>query len=132
MHELSVCQGLLAEVERVAMQHRARGVERIDVRIGVLAGVEPELLASAFEIARAGTIADDAVLRLSSEPARIACRDCAHQAEVPSSRLVCPACGTWKIDLIAGDALLLERVVLIGDDDPGDAGEQPPALAQEA
>ena len=40
MHELSICQGLIREVERVAAAARARDVVAIVVAIGPLSGVE--------------------------------------------------------------------------------------------
>ena len=44
MHELSVCQGLLRQVGKVAAEHEAHGVSRILLRVGALSGVEPDLL----------------------------------------------------------------------------------------
>ena len=73
MHELSVCQGLLRQVEKVAAEHDARAVDRILLRVGALSGVEPDLLSHAFDIARMGTLAENA--RLEIENGRL------HEAE---------------------------------------------------
>ncbi|MEN8167275.1 MAG: hydrogenase maturation nickel metallochaperone HypA, partial [Pseudomonadota bacterium] len=51
MHELSVCQALLAQVTEVADREQASEVSRILLRIGPLSGVVPELLEQAFTIA---------------------------------------------------------------------------------
>ena len=48
MHELSICQALLDQVENVARDHGARRVSRVALRIGALSGIEPELLEHAF------------------------------------------------------------------------------------
>lgn len=128
-----MCQGLVAEVERVARANGALGVERIEVRVGALAGVEPELLAGAFEIARAGTIARSATLHITTVGARIACGACGAQAEVAPNRLLCPACGAWQIQLLAGDEMLLERVVLLSEaSDAIDAGADAARAAPDA
>ena len=133
MHELSVCQGLVAEVERVARAHGAIGVERVDVRIGALCGVEPGLLAAAFSIARAGTIAAHAELRIDTVGARIECSACGTRAEVPSNRLLCPVCGEWRVRLLSGEEMLLERVVLVSDAQPAPSpNDVGPALARPA
>ena len=68
MHELAVCQGLLRQVQQIALENRARSVERILLRIGGLSGVEPPLLERAFEIARMGTLAQEAELVIEEGP----------------------------------------------------------------
>ena len=62
MHELSVCQALIGQVEAIAREHQAKRVASILLGIGPLSGVEPQLLQQAFPIASAGTIADEAEL----------------------------------------------------------------------
>ena len=64
MHELAICQALIAEVAAVARSHRAISVTDIYVRVGPLSGVEGPLMRSAFPVAAAGTIATNAILHL--------------------------------------------------------------------
>ena len=109
MHELAVCQALLTEVRR-AVAADAGPVTRIVVRVGPLAGVEPRLLARAFEFARAGGIAAEAELVVESGPVRIECLECRAQADTPPNRLTCPRCGALRTRLVSGDELLLQRV----------------------
>ncbi len=112
MHELAVCQGLVDEVARVAREQGANEVQAVTVAIGVLAGVEPGLLERAFVIARAGTVAAQARLHVLTLPARVACNECAAEAEVPANRLLCPSCGGWLVRVVGGEELLLTRVEL--------------------
>jgi hydrogenase nickel incorporation protein HypA/HybF len=107
VHELSVCQGLLRQVDKVAREHEARGVDRILLRVGALSGVEPDLLSHAFEIARMGTLAENADLDIEHGPAAVRCRQCGGAGEVPSNRLVCPVCGDWRVEVTGGEELLL-------------------------
>jgi hydrogenase nickel incorporation protein HypA/HybF len=115
VHELALCQGLMAEIERVARQQQASAVQRVRVAVGALSGVEPQLLERAFHVARAGTVAGGAWLQLDVLPARVACDDCGVQAEVPANRLLCPACGTWRVRVVGGEELLLTQVELTRD-----------------
>ena len=110
MHELSLCQNLIAAVERIARRENATSVRSLTVSVGALCGVEPTSLAQAFEIARAGTVAHDAQLHLQSAPVRVACETCGAQSEVPVQRLLCSCCGGWRVRLLAGEELLLTRV----------------------
>lgn len=112
MHELSVCQNMLAQVSEVATRHRARGVTGIRVQIGPLSGVEPRLLAQAFPLASAGTIAEGAALTLEELPVRVQCETCGRESEASANRLTCGACGDWHTRLIGGDEMLLASVEL--------------------
>lgn len=112
MHELSVCQGLLRQVERVATDHGAAAVERILLRVGGLSGVEPPLLQRAFGIARAGTRAERAELLIETGPVVVKCRTCGSSSAVPPNRLLCSHCGEWRVDVTDGEELLLLSVDL--------------------
>ncbi|MEE4638492.1 MAG: hydrogenase maturation nickel metallochaperone HypA [Wenzhouxiangella sp.] len=118
MHELSVCEALLAQVRSTAEANGASEVGRITVRLGPLSGVEPDLLAQAFTIARNGPMTARASLEIETQPVRIRCRDCGNENEAPSNRLLCSACNSYRVDLISGDELLLARVELQGVANP--------------
>lgn len=107
MHELSVCQGLIRQVERIAEQNQASAVEKIVLKVGALSGVEPDLLEHAFTIAREGTVASAATLEMETGPVRVSCRSCGGGGEVAVNRLVCPDCGDWQVDVSEGEELLL-------------------------
>jgi len=110
MHEMSICQGLLDQVERIAAERGARRVDAIVLSVGPLSGVEPELLARAFEVARLQTVAASAELEIKTGPVVVECRSCGAGGEVKANRLLCPSCGDWKVDLTQGDELLLLRL----------------------
>lgn len=112
MHELSVCQGLLAEVQRVAQANGDGKVSEIRLAIGPLSGVEPALLERAFTIARASTCAADAKLAINVMPVTVRCRSCGTTGEAATNRLLCPECGDWRVDLASGDELQLIEVTL--------------------
>lgn len=108
MHEYSLVRALLDRVDRSAREHGASQVSALRVRVGEVAGVDMELLASAFDLARAGTSAASAELELVGEPARWECASC--KVEVPRGAVLrCPACGD-PARLTGGDEILLERI----------------------
>lgn len=110
MHEMSICQGLINQVEVLANEHGANCVDLIVLSIGPLSGVEPELLNRAFSIARMETIAREAELEIETGPVVVECRSCGGTGEVQVNRLLCPSCGDWKVNLVQGDELLLMRL----------------------
>ena len=117
MHEFSVCQHLLQQVEALARAHRARAVSRIRLQIGPLSGIEAVLLAHAFTVAGAGTVAEGAVLETESLPVRVHCKTCGADSAATPNRLLCGVCGDWHTDLLSGDEMLLTSVDLELEED---------------
>ena len=110
MHELAVCQALLTEVQRIAADARGGAVSRIVLRVGPLSGIEPELLARAFDVARAGSIAARAELRIEPAAVRVRCLECDAESIATASRLLCGRCGGFRTRLLEGDELVLQRL----------------------
>ena len=110
MHELSVCQALIGQVERVARENGARSVVAITIAVGPLSGVEAGLLEHAYPVAAAGTLAEHATLTIETVPVRVRCRSCSAETGAQPNRLVCGACDDWQVDVIAGEEMLLTRV----------------------
>ncbi len=117
MHELSVCQALLGEASTIAAQHDARRIFSISVRIGPLSGVDAGLLARAFDVARIGTTADTAVLKIEAAALRVQCRNCGTVSTAEPAKLLCGACRDHRVRLIEGDELLLESLELETEED---------------
>lgn len=112
MHELSVAQALVEQIAELAKQHGASRVHLIRLRIGPLAGVVPDLLATSFPLAAAGTLAEPARLEWVDAPVRVRCTQCGAETEASVNRLVCGACGDWQTRVVSGDELILESVEL--------------------
>lgn len=109
MHEYSIIQSLVDSVAR-AVGTRDAAVQRIDVAIGELAGVDCTLLTTAFEVFRGGTLCEHAALTIDRIPARWECSTCG--GEVASGGyLRCPLCD-GPARLAAGDEIILQRIEL--------------------
>jgi hydrogenase nickel incorporation protein HypA/HybF len=112
MHELSICEAILRQVSAVAQTERAARVIRITLRIGPLAGVEPDLLRAAFPLVAAGTCCADVRLEIETAAVRVACRLCGAVSRALPNRLLCGACGSWRVALLEGDEMRIESVEL--------------------
>jgi hydrogenase nickel incorporation protein HypA/HybF len=112
VHELSVVQALLRQIEAVATAHSAAAVRRATVQIGPLSGVDPGLLASAFEAARGSGLTATTELVFESLVVKVHCRECGEDSTVVPNRLLCGRCGGYRTTLLSGDELLLRRVEL--------------------
>ena len=114
MHEMSICQALMEQVEKIAKEQGASRVDSIVLSIGPLSGVEPELLSRAYEVARLQTVAENAPLEIETGAIEVECRSCGASGEAKVNRLLCPSCGDWQVNLIKGDELLLLRLEVSG------------------
>ncbi len=112
MHELAICRSVLAQVLAVAAAHDGHTVGRITLRIGPLAGVEPDLLSAAFPIVAAGTPCDGAILEIEDIAVQVRCRGCGAESVVRPNRLLCAGCGAWQVTLLSGDEMRLASVEL--------------------
>lgn len=108
MHEYSIVQALLSRVEAEARSRNASVVHRLSVRIGELSGVEPELLASAYEFFRERTLCDGAEMVIERVPARWICPACG-EVLTRGAVLTCPVCGAPG-RLEQGDEIVLECI----------------------
>ena len=76
MHEYSIVQALLERVDQEARAHGATRVHRVRVSIGDLAGIEIELLRTAFETFQQRTSCEGAELDVRRVDARWECARC--------------------------------------------------------
>jgi hydrogenase nickel incorporation protein HypA/HybF len=121
MHELSVCQALVQQLRDVSAANGGGRVELVRLRIGPLSGVEAALLRHAFPLAAAGSIADGAELVISTAALVVQCNDCGASGEATPNRMLCPACGGYRVRTVSGTEMLLESVELAM---PADAGAE--------
>jgi len=112
VHELAICQSLLDQARQIADTHQGAGIERIIVQIGPLSGVEAPLLSQAFTFARVAAGFADTILEIEISPVRVRCRQCGTESEASVNALLCSACGGWQVDLISGDEMILQSLVL--------------------
>jgi hydrogenase nickel incorporation protein HypA/HybF len=113
VHEFSLCEALIAEVERIARKNGALRVQSVKLRIGPLSGVEKPLLQHAYPFASAGTIAEGSTLEIEPTLLTVRCEVCAFESEAQPNLLTCRACGSHRTKVMCGEELTLMRVELI-------------------
>ena len=111
MHELGIMESAIGTVLRHARRQGARQVHRVALRIGSLAGVEPQALRFAFEIVVRDTLAAGAELDIETVPARARCRACDVEFDAgPGFIFTCPRCAACCGELKQGRELELSRI----------------------
>jgi len=102
MHELSVAEAILGIAERHA---RGRPLTRVEVAIGHLRQVVPSALEFAFEL-----LAPGVELEIVEVPAAGCCRTCGRESRMDGFPLVCRACGSADVGVVAGEELRVESL----------------------
>lgn len=113
MHELTICEALLGQIEQ---QHAARKfsrVCRVRLEIGRFSCLDPEALRYAFDIMNRGTFAEGAELQIDRPPGRATCLDCGAEVEVQSRLDHCPSCKGGRLQPAGGESMrFIEMEVL--------------------
>ncbi len=112
MHELSICMSLMDQLESIAHEKGASSIVRVELGVGPLSGVEPDLLENAWPIASAGTIAEQAELRIETGELVVECSSCGARTSARPNRLLCGECDSNRTRVVTGDELMLLRVEL--------------------
>lgn len=108
MHEYSIVQALMSQIEGEARKHQALSVEKVTLKIGEVSGIEVDLLRKAFEVFRDRSICSRAELEIEMVPARWTCPLC-REMLAAGARLQCPECRE-PARLAGGDEIILQRI----------------------
>jgi len=110
MHELS----LAAEVVRIicdeAERHGLGRIERFRIEVGQLRAVVPEMLCTGLEVASQGTCAAGAEVELVEISGRARCQACGMEFAAPDVLMVCPGCGQFGGEVLAGSELRVTEI----------------------
>jgi len=107
MHEYSIVQSLLNQIEDVAKENEATKVTKIVTKIGVMSGVEPHLLEIAFNTFKEKTICDGAEFIMKIQPITIRCNSCKSESELDEVHYCCPKCESVDVEVIDGEDMFL-------------------------
>ncbi|MDB5386620.1 MAG: hydrogenase expression/synthesis, HypA [Planctomycetaceae bacterium] len=106
MHELSIALSILDIVEEEAERLGATRVTAVHLKIGLLSGIVPEALQSAFDLIKEGTSFAAAQLVIQELPIIINCPTCAAERPIESiQNFICQTCSTPCNDVVSGRQL---------------------------
>ncbi len=107
MHEYSVVQALLKQIEDVAKENDASKVTKIVVKIGVMSGVEAHLLEIAFNTFKEKTICDGAEFVMNIQPLTIECQECKSVSKLEKIHYCCQKCESINVRVVDGEDMFL-------------------------
>ncbi len=110
MHEYSIVQALLNQCEEIAEENNAKTVTKVVAKIGVMSGVETQLLQTAFDTFKEETICDGAEFIIYQQKLKLQCKECNAEFEVDEVRYYCTHCESLKVKVIDGEDMFLMSV----------------------
>lgn len=118
MHELAVTQSLLDIVLKEAAKAGAIKVNIVNLVIGELSGLVDDSIQFYFDFMTKGTIAEEARLVFKRVPAKMKCRACSEEFITAPTEWICPKCGKWQAEVIAGKEFYVDSIE-VDDADKG-------------
>ena len=110
MHELSVVANLFEILEEKTKEQNGKRIILVQLQIGALSGIVPELLATAFEIYKKDTIASEAEIKIKTIPLKVQCKDCQKVMIKDDFIFICDICGSTNIQTLEGTDMILEKM----------------------
>jgi len=125
MHEMGIANSILDGVAKELRRRPGNRAVKVGVRIGELAGVDPDALSFAFEALTLDTPLAGLELEVEYRAPRSRCRDCSVEFEVRNFELLCPGCGGTNAECISGDEIEFAYLE-VEEDEPCAAGRKSP------
>ena len=105
MHEMSIAASLLNSMRTEALRFPSQHIEKVGIRIGALAGVDPEALRFCFEVLVRESDLEPLTLEIDYRPREHQCLGCTQSFEASYEDTPCPCCGGVDSVFVSGDQL---------------------------
>jgi hydrogenase nickel incorporation protein HypA/HybF len=94
MHEIGIAKGIIELAESKARELNSASIQLIKIRLDDFAAVSREALEFGFEVARRGTLAENATLEIEIAPMILRCAFCGPVSDpIRNVIRICPQCG---------------------------------------
>ena len=113
MHEYSIVQSLIESCEENARANNAKEITKVVVKIGVMSGVEPQLLQTAFDTFKEVSICANAELIINIQQIVIRCQKCNIESKIEQGNYRCPKCQSMELDVLDGDDIYLMSLEMV-------------------
>jgi hydrogenase nickel incorporation protein HypA/HybF len=112
MHEMSLAESVLQIIEESARTQNFKHVRFVVLEIGKMAAVEPDAMRFCFDAVVRGTLAEGAQLQIIETPGAGICLACDAQVEMQEQYGLCPACGSPRLKITAGNHMRVKDLAV--------------------
>ncbi len=113
MHEPSIVEALIEEINRQICPHPGAKLRKVHIRVGELRHIIPEVMTNCFQVMTKDSPLAGAELVLEHVPATALCAQCARTFPVEDNFFACPSCQATDATLQSGNELELTSLELI-------------------
>ncbi len=111
MHELGIVMHMIDQVERVAEENQVDRVTKINMEIGEVSSVVPDLFTDCFQWAKKKTrYLQQARLELIILEGVSYCQDCKRTYKTTEFAKKCPHCGSERTYLVTGSEINIRDI----------------------
>ena len=112
MNELSICQALITQIERIVRYRHAPCVGPIELLIGLMSGINKKVSQQTFLFSKAETVVNLAHMVTREIAVRVKCGLCKEVSFAAPTRLVCQKSGNRRVNLASADELIPTSMAL--------------------
>ena len=110
MHEMSLAESVLEIIKDASHKQGFKRVRKVWLEIGKLSCVEQEAMRFCFDAVMKDSIADGAQLEIVETAGQGRCTQCGSETQIAALYEACPQCGSYAIEVIAGDAMRVKEM----------------------
>ena len=117
MHETGVCRHIVETVEQYALEGHAKRVTRVNLELGEVHDIVPEILVGAFEWMCRGTVAEGCEMVIERVPFTVRCQCCGEVYRIDyldEKTWDCPACHGRDYRLNTGREFAIKSIEVEG------------------
>ena len=110
MHELSIAEAVIKQLENYAGSHPGCTVKKVTLEVGVVSGIDRSALEFAFPLALEASSLKKLELEIIKVPVSVECLDCHAKSEVEKFMLKCAACSSTHVKICSGRELKIKSM----------------------
>lgn len=110
---MSLAESVLQIIEESARLQKFKHVRIVVLEIGKLAAVEADAMRFCFDAVVSGTLAEGAQLQIIETPGAGICLTCNAEVEMQEQYGLCPACGSPRLKITAGNHMRVKDLAVV-------------------
>ena len=110
MHELSIAEAVIKQLESYAGTHPGCTVKKVTLEVGVISGIDRSALEFAFPLALEASLLDKLELEIITVPVAVECQDCRAKSAVDKFMLKCASCSSTHVKICSGRELKIKSM----------------------
>jgi len=114
MHELRIVMQVIDQVEKIAEENEVSKVMKLNLEVGEVSSIVPDLFKDCFEWAKKKTkYMQEAQLEMIILEGISYCQDCKETYKTTEYAKQCPHCGSYKTYLITGSEINIKDIEVV-------------------